>query len=52
MDSGFGETLHQFADVGLTLPLGRGMQARIRGSVQWGEDFSSNRILASLWKAF
>jgi hypothetical protein len=50
--SGSGENRHQFADLGLTVPLGRGLQARVQGSVQWGESFSSNRILASLWKSF
>jgi len=49
---GSGETRHQFSDLGLSLPLGQGLQARLQGSVQWGESFSSNRILASLWKAF
>jgi hypothetical protein len=47
-----GHTRHQFTDLGLTLPLGAGVSARVQGSMQWGGDFTSNRIFASLWKVF
>ena len=42
----------QFADLSLSLPLARGLSVRLHGFVQWGDDYSSNRILASFWKSF
>jgi hypothetical protein len=48
----FGEIRHQTADMAITFPLGGGFSARFQGFVQWGENLSSNRILASLWKSF
>jgi len=48
----FGEIRHRSADAALTFPLGSGFSARFQGFVQWSEDLTSNRILASLWKSF
>jgi hypothetical protein len=42
----------QFADLTLTLPIARGLSARLQGFIQWGDNYSSNRILASFWKSF
>ncbi|MCJ7628085.1 MAG: hypothetical protein MUO50_06815 [Longimicrobiales bacterium] len=50
--SAFGEIRHRSADMALTLPLGSGFSARFQGFIQWGGDFTSNRVLASLWKSF
>jgi hypothetical protein len=48
----FGTIRHESADLTLSLSLGAGFSARIQGWVQWGEDFTGNRIFASLWKSF
>ena len=49
---GFGENRTHFADLSLSFPLGGGISGRLHGFVQWGDSYSSNRILASLWKSF
>jgi hypothetical protein len=49
---GFGDIFSHFGDLAVTMPLGGGLSARIHGLVQWGDDLTSNRILASLWKSF
>jgi hypothetical protein len=48
----FGEDRSHFADLSISFPLGSGLSARLHGGVQWGDRYSSNRILASLWKSF
>ena len=47
-----GEERTHFTDASLTFPLGSGVYLRLLGSTQWGEDLSSNRIYASIWKGF
>lgn len=42
----------QFADLTLSAPLARGLSVRLHGFLQWGDDYSGNRILASFWKSF
>jgi len=52
MTGDFVENRTHFADMAITFPLGAGVSARLQGFVQWGDNLSSNRILASLWKSF
>jgi len=52
MTGDFIENRSHFADMAITFPIGAGVSARLQGFVQWGDDLSSNRILASLWKSF
>jgi hypothetical protein len=47
-----GEEKTHFTDVSFTVPMGSGVYLRLLGSTQWGEDLTSNRLYASVWKGF
>jgi hypothetical protein len=51
-DTGLGEILTHYSDLSVSFPIAGTLYARLGGFVQWGDNFSSNRILASLWKTF
>ena len=51
-DTGLGEILTHYSDLSVAFPITRTVYARVSGFVQWGDNFSSNRVLASLWKSF
>lgn len=51
-DAGIAQIISHYADLSISFPLPRSVSIRLHGFVQWGENFSSNRVLASLSKSF
>lgn len=51
-DTGLGEIRTHYSDLSVAFPIAGALYARFGGFVQWGDNFSSNRVLASLWKSF